>query len=111
MALFYQRNLFSSVTSSLKRDEIGLKHNLPAQMICAIVNTGRELVNARQVEKLGLGKVLDYKDITAGTLRDAAFTVMEDRAIRENLRKIQEEIAQAPGNASAVEIIDACEQS
>ena len=68
-------------------------------------------VNARQVEKLGLGKVLDYKDITAGTLRDAAFTVMEDRAIRENLRKIQEEIAQAPGNASAVEIIDACEQS
>ena len=80
-------------------------------MICAIVNTGRELVNARQVEKLDLGKVLDYKDITAGTLRDAAFTVMEDRAIRENLRKIQEEIAQAPGNASAVEIIDACEQS
>ena len=68
-------------------------------------------VNARQVEKLGLGKVLDYKDITAGTLRDAAFTVMEDQAIRENLRKIQEEIAQAPGNASAFEIIDACEQS
>ena len=68
-------------------------------------------VNARQVEKLGLGKVLDYKDITADTLRDAAFAVMKDRQIRENLRKIQEEIAYAPGNAGAVKIIEACEQS
>ena len=29
-------------------------------------------VNARQVEKLGLGKVLDYKTITANTLRDVS---------------------------------------
>ena len=64
-------------------------------------------VNARQVEKLGLGKVLDYKVITADTLRDAAFAVMEDRRIRENLRKIQNEIANAPGNRGAVKIVEA----
>ena len=64
-------------------------------------------VNARQVEKLGLGKVLDYKTITANALRDAAFAVMEDRQIQENLRKIQAEIAKAPGNRGAVKIVEA----
>ena len=64
-------------------------------------------VNARQVEKLGFGKVLDYTTITADTLRDAAFAVMEDRRIRENLRKIQNEIANAPGNRGAVKIVEA----
>ena len=63
-------------------------------------------VNARQVEKMGLGKVLEYKTITANTLRDAAFAVMEDRQIQENIRKIQDEIAMAPGNAGAVKIVE-----
>lgn len=64
-------------------------------------------VNARQVEKLGLGKVLEYKTITANALRDAAFTVMEDRQVQENLRKIQVEIANAPWNRGAVKIVEA----
>ena len=63
-------------------------------------------VNARQVEKLGLGKVLDYKTITANALRDAAFAVMENQQIRENLQKLQGRIACAPGNAGAVRIIE-----
>ena len=63
-------------------------------------------VNARQVEKLGLGKVLDYKSITADALRDAAFAIMENQQIRENLQKIQNEIAHALGNAGAVRIIE-----
>ena len=63
-------------------------------------------VNARQVEKLGLGKVLEYKTITAKALKDAAFSVMEDRQIQENLRKIQNEIAKAPGNRGAVKIVE-----
>ena len=63
-------------------------------------------VNARQVEKVGLGKVLDYKAITANTLRDAALAVMKDRQIQENLQKIRDEIAHAPGNAGAVRIIE-----
>ena len=63
--------------------------------------------NARQVEKLGLGRVLDYKAITADKLNETAMAVMEDNQIRENLQKIQKEIAQAPGNAGAVGIIEA----
>ena len=53
------------------------------------------------------GKVLDYKTITAEMLKEAAFAVMEDSEIRDNLRKMQEEIARAPGNAGAVNIIEA----
>lgn len=63
-------------------------------------------VNARQVEKLGMGRVLDYKAITADTLKETAVAIMEDKQIRETLRKIQEEITQAPGNAGAVKIIE-----
>lgn len=63
-------------------------------------------VNARQVEKLGLGKVLSYKSITADTLRDAAFAVLKDRQIQTNLQQIRKEIACAPGNAGAVKIIE-----
>jgi len=63
-------------------------------------------VNARQVEKMGLGKVLDYKSITADALRDAAFAIMENQQIRENLQKIQNEIATAPGNTGAVKIVE-----
>ena len=63
-------------------------------------------VNARQVEKLDLGKVLDYKTITANALRDAAFAIMENQQIQENLRKIQNEIAHAPGNRGAVKIVE-----
>ena len=74
--------------------------------LLAIPFVSDQPVNARQVEKLGLGKVLDYKTITADALRDAAFAVMEDRQIRGNLRKIQEEISCAPGNSGAVKLIE-----
>ena len=63
-------------------------------------------VNARQVEKLGLGKALDYKSITADALKDTAFAIMENQQIRENLQKIQNEIATAPGNTGAVKIVE-----
>ena len=64
-------------------------------------------VNARQVEKMRLGKVLNYKTTTADKLKETAMAIMEDNQIRENLREIQKEIAQAPGNAGAVGIIEA----
>ncbi len=52
---------------------------MPAQMICAIVNTGREPANARQVEKLGLGNLLDYKTITANALSNSGTVrIIED---------------------------------
>jgi len=64
-------------------------------------------VNALQVAKLGLGRVLDYCGITAEKLKETAMAVMEDQQIRKNLQKIQAEIAQAPGNTGAVDIIEA----
>lgn len=64
-------------------------------------------VNAGQVARLDLGKVLEYRSVTAECLKETAFAVMKDGHIRENLRKIQSEIARAPGNAGAVRIIEA----
>ena len=81
-----------------------MAHGVPMLVIPFISD---QPVNARQVEKLGLGKVLDYKAITADSLKEAAFAVMKDQQIRENLRKIQAEIAHAPGNAGAVKIMEA----
>ena len=78
-------------------------HSMPMVVIPFVSD---QPVNARQVEKMGLGKVLDYKTITANALRDAAFAVMEDRQIQENLRKIQKEISCSPGNAGAAKIIE-----
>ena len=67
-------------------------------------------VNARQVEKVGLGKVLDHKKITADKLKQTAMAIMEDTQIRENLRKIQKEISCVPGNAGTVGIIETYSQ-
>ena len=78
-------------------------HSVPMVVIPFVSD---QPVNARQVEKMGLGKVLDYKSITADALRDAAFAIMENQQIQENLRKIQNEIATAPGNTGAVKIVE-----
>ena len=64
-------------------------------------------VNAEQVARLGLGKVLDYKSITPAILKDTAFAVMKDETVKKNLQDIQKQIANAPGNAGAVKIIEA----
>jgi len=63
--------------------------------------------NARQVERLGLGKVLDPRQITPAVLKETAFSVMGDETIRRNVRQIQTQTAAAPGNRGAVEIIEA----
>ena len=67
-------------------------------------------VNARQVEKLGLGRVMDYRAITADSLKKTALAVMENEHIRDNLVKIREQITRTPGNAGAVRIIETYSQ-
>ncbi len=64
-------------------------------------------VNAEQVERLGLGKVLEYKSITPAILKDTAFAVMQDGTVNKNLENIQDLITNAPGNSGAVKIIEA----
>ena len=63
-------------------------------------------VNAAQVQRLGLGRVLDYKAITPEILRDTAFAVMDDMQIKKNMQAVQAEISRAPGNAGAVKMIE-----
>ncbi len=95
-SLFITHGGMNSVSESML-------HGVPMVVIPFVSD---QPVNARQVEKLGLGKILDYKTITADTLRHSAFAVMEDWQIQENLRKIQDKIANAPGNRGAVKIIE-----
>ena len=63
-------------------------------------------VNAQQVERLGLGKVLAYKTVTPDRLKETVYSVLEDERIRKNLKNIQEQIASATGNAGAVGLIE-----
>ena len=63
-------------------------------------------VNAEQVTRLGLGRGLDFKSITPVRLREAAFSVLSDSKIQENVQKMKERITHAPGNAGAVGIIE-----
>ena len=64
-------------------------------------------MNAEQVARLGLGKVLEYKPITPAILKDAAFTVMNDKTVKKNPQDVQKQITCAPGNTGTVSIIEA----
>lgn len=63
-------------------------------------------VNARQVKRLGLGSVLDYRSLTPKGLREMAYSVLADETIAANVREMRNQIAQAPGNAGAVRVIE-----
>lgn len=63
-------------------------------------------VNAEQVDRLGLGWILDYKSITSVCLKEAAFSVLSDKGIQENVCSMKERITHAPGNAGAVRIVE-----
>ena len=63
-------------------------------------------VNARQVERLGLGRVLNRKGLTAAALREAAFSVMSHETIRQKTAEMRHAVACAPGNTGAVRILE-----
>lgn len=63
-------------------------------------------VNARQVAKLGLGRILDQKSICASTLKATAFSILADNFIGQNVQNMARIVASAPGNTGAVEIIE-----
>lgn len=62
-------------------------------------------VNARSIEKLGVGKNLDYATIDSNLLKNTVFSILSDVDIRENMVKIQKLINEAPGNKGGAEII------
>ena len=62
-------------------------------------------VNARCVEKLGVGKRLEYSDANKDTLKEYVMSVLLDKDIKGNIVKVQKMIRQAPGNIGGAEVI------
>ena len=62
-------------------------------------------VNAKCVEKLGVGKRIEYSNVTKDSLRKMVLDVLMDTEIKENMIKVQQLIKMAPGNKRATEMI------
>ena len=62
-------------------------------------------VNARCIEKLGVGKRLEYADVNKDTLKDYVLSVLSDNDMKCNIEKVQMLIRQAPGNVGGAKII------
>lgn len=62
-------------------------------------------VNARCIEKLGVGKRLEYSDVNKNTLKEYVLSVLLDTEIKDNITKVQKLIRQAPGNQGGARMI------
>lgn len=62
-------------------------------------------VNAEFVEKLGVGKRLEYSCVDRNLLRTTVLSMIENQEINNNLDKVQEMIKDAPGNRGGAEMI------
>lgn len=62
-------------------------------------------VNARYMEKLGVGKVLNYSEVNRDVLKNTVFSVMGDKEIENQLENVQRLIENAPGNQGGAEIV------
>ena len=63
-------------------------------------------INARAVERLGLGKVIDEEDLTADRLRTAVRALLNEPAWRGNVERLRDEARALPAISAAVEIIE-----
>ena len=62
-------------------------------------------VNARCIEKLGVGKRLEYSDVNKNTLKEYVMSVLLNTEIKDNIAKVQQLIRKAPGNHGAAQMI------
>ena len=67
--------------------------------------TSDQPVNARCVEKLGVGKRLNHSTINKDILKTTVFSVLADQEIKNNLEAVQQWIKSAPGNQGGAEFI------
>ena len=63
-------------------------------------------INARSVERLGLGLVIDEEDLTAERMRDAVRAVLKEPAWRRNMVRLQREAQALPGAPEAVHLLE-----
>lgn len=62
-------------------------------------------VNAKRVDKLGLGKILDYRKLNKDTLQQTVMWVLCDDSIKQKMLLMQKRISEAPGNTGGAEMI------
>ncbi len=62
-------------------------------------------VNANSVEKLGVGKKLEYSQVNKNTLKNTVLSIAGDKDMKNNLEKVRKWIKEAPGNKGGAEII------
>lgn len=62
-------------------------------------------VNALCIEKLGVGKRVEYFDVNQKVLKDRVFSVMMDEEMKENIKQVQKLITEAPGNKGGAKMI------
>lgn len=62
-------------------------------------------VNAQCIEKLGVGKRLEYSFANNNTIKEAVCSVMCDASIKDNIVAVQKLIKAAPGNKGGAEMI------
>jgi UDP:flavonoid glycosyltransferase YjiC (YdhE family) len=63
-------------------------------------------INARSVQRLGLGHVIDEEDLTADRLRSAVRSLLDDPSWRGNVRRLRDQAAALPPISDAVRIVE-----
>ena len=61
--------------------------------------------NARRVCELGLGKSLEYKNITSEILKEMVWDVLKDTSVANNVMRMKELMQECPGNKGGVDEI------
>lgn len=62
-------------------------------------------LNAKCIERLGIGKRLDRKKFTSELLKTVVTSLLNDNMIAQNTKKIKEKMQSAPGNSFASDLI------
>lgn len=62
-------------------------------------------VNARCIEKIGVGKMLSNSDVNKDTLKEYVLSVLYDSSIKDNIVQVQKLIKEAPGNKGGADMI------
>lgn len=67
--------------------------------------TSDQPVNARCIERLGVGKCLQHSLVNKNNLKECVLSVLLNTDIKYNIEQIQNLIKQSPGNAGGAEMI------
>ena len=62
-------------------------------------------VNARCVEKIGVGKQLEYSAVNKDNLKKCVLSVLSNNGMKDNIEEVRKLINQAPGNQGGAKMI------